>query len=85
MDEAEQAILDLAYVWADAVDGYEAACRREHEPWRAYPEASGKRREDRPGWVPVSEEPAAAARRARDAEDALRAAITQHMAGGECD
>ncbi len=75
------AILDLACAWADAVDAYEAACRREREPWRAYPEASGRRREERPGWVPVSEELAAAANRARSAEDALRAAIRRHVDG----
>ena len=76
-------ILDLAYGWADAVDGYEAACRREHEPWRAYPEATGKVRATESGWVPVSEELVAAARKARDAEDALRAAIRCYVDGGE--
>ena len=74
-------ILQLAYTWADAVDVYESACRREHEPWRAYPEASGKRRDDRPGYVPCSEELVAAARGARDAEDALRAAIRCYVDG----
>jgi hypothetical protein len=81
VSETEQAILDLAYVWADAVDAYETACRREHEPWRAYPEASGKRRLEEAGWVPCSEQLVAAARRARDAEDALRAAIKRHVDG----
>jgi hypothetical protein len=80
MNDAE-AILDLACAWADAVDVYEAACRREHEPWRAYPEASGRVREERPGYVPCSEELVAAARKARDAEDALRAAIKRHVDG----
>jgi hypothetical protein len=74
-------IIDLACSWADAVDVYESACRREHEPWRAYPEASGKRQSERPGYVPCSEELVTAARRARDAEDALRAAIRRYVDG----
>lgn len=74
-------IIDLACAWADAVDMYETECRREHEPWRAYPEAGGKRREERPGYVPSSERLVAAARRARDAEDALRAAIRLYVDG----
>jgi len=81
MSETEQAILDLAYAWADAVDAYESACRREHEPWRAYPEASGKRRLAEAGWVPGTEQLVAAARRARDAEDSLRAAIRRQLDG----
>lgn len=80
MAETER-IVDLACVWADAVDAYEIACRREHEPWRAYPESTGKRRDDRPGYVPCSEQLVAAARRARDAEDVLRAAIRRHVDG----
>jgi hypothetical protein len=74
-------IIDLACAWADAVDVYEAACRREHEPWRAYPEATGRVREERPGYVPCSEELEKAARGARDAEDALRAAIRRYVDG----
>lgn len=74
-------ILELAYAWADAVYVYEAECRREHEPWRAYPEATGRRRAEEPGWVPVSEELQNAASRARQAEDALRAAIRLYVDG----
>jgi len=81
MSDSEQAILEAAYTWADAVDAYETACRREHEPWRAYPEATGRVREERPGYMPCSEELAAAARRARDAEDVLRAAVRRYTDG----
>ena len=74
-------ILERAYVWADALYVYEAECRREHEPWRAYPEASGRVREERPGYMPCPERLVAAARKARDAEDALRAAIRHYVDG----
>jgi hypothetical protein len=81
LSDEEQVILDAAFAWADAVDAYEQQCRREHEPWRAYPEATGRRRAEEPGWVPVSEELQTAANRARNTEDALRAAIRRHLDG----
>lgn len=62
MTDAAQAVLDAAVAWRDAIERYEHECRRQHQPYLAYPEASGKRRSEDDDWHPGIDSVVAAAR-----------------------
>ncbi len=81
--EAALAVAEQATVWAEALDRYETECRREHEPWRAYPEADKRRRSESQfgGWdkPPRPDALQRAAAQARYEEDKLRRLVSEYV------